>query len=133
MWKSSAWCRTVGLLVMSAAGCGLTGDLFKPAAGPSPSEVETAHRREYQESRSREAIRWLLANRVDNGLSIRDVNRMLGEQGRREKGDLWLKRNGGQYRATDEAWQWGPDADGRTYYLIFRDGQLVNFDPRQYR
>ena len=90
------------------------------------------YRRRYHSQRDHQAIRWLLANRVEQGMTLADVNRIFGEQGEREFDDQKFKI-GSTYRATDIAYRWGPDATGRTVYLLFRDGQLVNFDPNEFR
>ena len=43
--------------------------------------------------------------------------------------DSRYTRNGGHYRENDVLYKWGPDNEGRTILLAFRDDKLVNFDP----
>ena len=99
----------------------------------SRAAEEEAHRRMYQEQRSPAAMQWLLAHRVHSGMSVADVGGIFGEEGVREYNDLSIKTNGGHYRTGDQIYRWGPDSSGQTVYLVFRDGNLVNFDPNEFR
>ncbi len=93
---------------------------------------EEKHRKEYQEHGSPAALRWLLANRIQAGMSVAEVEKVLGQTATREFNDTWLKTKGGHYRSGDSTYKWGPDSEGRTLYLVFREGKLVNFNPRDY-
>jgi hypothetical protein len=94
---------------------------------------EESHRHAYQQDRSPASMQWLLAHRVHSGMSVADVSRILGEEGVREYDDLPIKTNGGHYRTGDQVYHWGPNSVGRTVYLVFRDGSLVNFNPDEFR
>lgn len=104
-------------------------------SSPKISETDTAkHRYEFQTNRTPESLDWLLVNRIQNGLSVAEIGRLLGETGEREFADRELKTSGdGHYLDTDVAYRWGPDANGRTIVLFFRDGKLVNFNPEELR
>src|SRR5205814_1986536 len=58
---------------------------------------ESTCRREYQSTRSRKAMRWLMAHRLRSGMSHEEVGRVLGEDGERELNDKWVKANAGFY------------------------------------
>jgi hypothetical protein len=121
-----------GLVLALSLGCaelpvlpGLSRDVT--------SEQDTAtHRYQFQTERDPAALTWLLVNCIQNGQSVAEVNRMLGETGEREYADRELKTTGdGHYLDSDIAYRWGPDANSRTIVLFFRDGKLVNFDPSE--
>lgn len=93
-------------------------------------EEEAKHRDLFATEGNRESFRWLLVNRIEQGMSVADINTTLGQAGERIANDGWLKnKQGGRYRQGDTAYKWGPDRDGRSIYLIFRDNHLVNYDP----
>jgi hypothetical protein len=121
------------LLALLALGCAEDGrQLFQtgPSAGVE-AETET-YRSRYQLDRAQDAARWLLANRVRQGMSPGDVAEIFGEQGERVYEDEWLKTEG-QYQVGDETYKWGPDDHGTSYYLMFRSGRLANFDANQFQ
>lgn len=121
-----------GLLLVASLGCaglpvlpGFSNDIH------TESDI-AAHRYQFQTERDPAALTWLLANGIHNGQSIAEVGQILGETGEREYADRELKTTGdGHYLETDVAYRWGPDANGRTIILFFRDGKLVNFDPSE--
>jgi hypothetical protein len=93
---------------------------------------EVEYRDRYLTTKDPAALRWLLEHRIHSGMSVADVNLVLGEDGERQYNDQWIKTKGGYYRTGDEVYHWGPDNEGRGLYLVFRDEQLVNFDPEDY-
>lgn len=103
---------------------------------PRPFDSAAAEQEEYRErfqgQRDPDAMRWLLAHAVRQGMTVAEVSRIFGQEGERVVGDRKLKRSGSPYRRTDVAYRWGPDADGRSVYLFFRDGKLTGFDPREF-
>ena len=120
-------------LLLLAAGCGSDGELLQrgPAAG-ALGELDEQRSR-YLAERSQASARWLLAHRVKQGMSPRDVAGVFGEAGERVYEDEWLKTGGGNYQLGDETYKWGPDDHGTSYFLMFRGGKLVNFDGAQFR
>lgn len=125
-------------LLWPAAGCGSlngTGMASLDSVTREKKEVrsEESQRRRFREERDPEAMRWLLGHRVAAGMEVADVNQVFGEEGVREFGDRWLKASNGLYHEGDVIYKWGPDSEGHTVYLAFRDGRLVNFDPEEYR
>jgi hypothetical protein len=126
--------HSVALLVLVSLGCAEEGrQLFQ--SGPVANvEAETeSYRGRFQQERAQDAARWLLANRVRQGMSPGDVADIFGEQGERVYEDEWLKSGGGQFQVGDETWKWGPDDHGTSYYLMFRSGRLTNFNPDQFQ
>ncbi len=96
------------------------------------TELVNQHRDQFQIKRSPESLRWLLANKVRSGMTRGDVNELLGEKGQREFNANWILGKGTTYRQTDEVYRWGPDANGQSIYLVFRDDHLTSFDPTEF-
>ena len=90
------------------------------------------YQHEYLESKSKNAMRWLLANQIESGMTLGAVERVFAEKGERVVNDTWFKARGGHYRRSDRIYKWGPDAEGTSVYLGFRDGHLVNFRPSDF-
>ena len=121
--------------------CGCEGGLHQMLTipgFPSASQLqaqsleEDKMRREFQETRNPAAIRWLLANRVKQGMSVGEVNGVLGCDGKRRYEDAQFKSRNIGVLASDETYAWGPDHDGSPYMLFFRNDHLVNYDPAQF-
>lgn len=91
-----------------------------------------SYRTKFQTERDPKALDWILQNRLYSGMSRASVAKELGEEGEFQETSKWLKATGGTFRTSDQAYRWGPDADGRSVYLIFRDDVLVNFDPKDF-
>jgi hypothetical protein len=106
-------------------------NFWSPASGPTHQD-EARNRTEYQTTHSRKALRWLIANKLDAGMSLEDVSHIIGQDGELEQNSGWLKRKHGAYRVDDKAYRFGPDDKGESVYLFFREGKLVNFDPKQF-
>ena len=125
------------LLATTTIGCkSLDTEQMMANLLPAPSvrhEDVVMHRRRFQQDRTSADFRWLLANATRTGMSPKDVGEVLGESGQKVMNDTWIKSSGGHYRASDEVYKWGPDDEGKTVYLIFRDNQLVNFDPSEFQ
>ena len=119
-------------------GCAVLSEIKLPGIATA-SELndefrkEQKYRREYQETGSPEAIRWLKAHRIKPGMTIGTVNEILGEDGRRVYDDTRFKSHGGHYRAGDETYKWGPDAEGSSHLLMFRSDRIVNYDPQEFQ
>lgn len=94
-------------------------------------ELEEKYRRDYQVERSPEAIRWLKAHRVKPGMNLQQVNEVFGEDGKRVYEDARYKSKS-HYRSGDETYKWGPDSEGNSHLLVFRNGRLVNYDPQEF-
>lgn len=124
------------LLSSLLCGCqslgGLTHELVYGFEPDDYSQLEEKHRKLYQTERSRDSLHWLLANRVRQGMTHADIARVIGEDGTYEENARWLKANSTIYREDDELFRFGPDDRGQSIYLPFREGKLVNFDPRQF-
>ncbi len=102
------------------------------AAKTNGPRTEEEYRRDYTENHSRKSLRWLLAHRVKPGMSYDDVRRVLGEDGTHEERDRWLKTKGINVRIDDDVYSFGPDNEGRSLYLFFREDRLINFDPADF-
>jgi len=125
--------QSVLLCLLLSSGCAEEGRQLvqtRPSAGIE-AETET-HRSRFQQERAHDDARWLLANRVRQGMSPGDVAGIFGVAGEPVYEDEWLKAGGGQYQLDDETYKWGPDDHGTSYYLMFRGGKLANFDPNQF-
>jgi len=94
---------------------------------------EEAHRKRYRETHDRKSLHWLLSHRVETGMSYKDVCKIVGEDGTREARDNWLKSKGATYQLGDDIYAFGPDSEGQTVYLAFREDMLVNYDPLDFR
>jgi len=131
------WCGLAVSLCSINAGCevlhnsGVPG-LRKYADSGKPLREEEKHRDRYQVDRDSEAMRWLLANRITTGMTVSEVGHMLGEDGEREHNDNRFKTGGGYLRLNDRVYRWGPDNEGNSVYLGFRDDRLVNFNPEEF-
>lgn len=123
----------LALLVGAAGGCERWHSRELPGSGLA-RDGEAAyrqaerHRKRFQTEKDPAALRWLLEHRIHAGMSLAEVGRALGEEGERVFDDNWLKSDGGNYRADDVAYRWGPDSQGKSVYLVFRDGRLMYFD-----
>ena len=125
------------LLTLFVTGCGTISvpklpnmdDMFGEKSRIRETEQ---HRQNYQSTRDPDDLRWILANRISSGMSVSEVARMIGEEGRRLHDDTWIKKGGGHYQSGDEAWKWEQDRNGQSLILVFREGRLVNFDPADY-
>ena len=117
--ESPAWIRNLN-------------DSFYSSRSGTPEEEER-HRTAYLESGDRASMRWLLSHRIEAGMNYDAVCKVLGVQGSPERNDRAIKTGGGNYQLGDEIYSFGPDSQGSSVYLAFREGRLVNFDPSQFR
>ncbi len=121
------------LLAVLMTGCEAP-DTRVSLDGPAPREQnEERHRERFLRDGSPASIRWLLANRVRQGMSPDEVAGILGAPGQPVHDDQWLKSEGSLYQVGDDTLRWGPDSAGQSYFLMFRSGKLVNFDHREFR
>ena len=125
-------------LCVTACGCEALQEAGVPGMEPfiddtARREEEERHREKFLDQKDPQALKWLLENRIHSGMTVEDVNRIIGEPGEREFSDRWIKNDGdGRYRASDKVYRWGPDNEGRSIYLVFRENLLVNFDSQDY-
>ena len=130
-----------GICLMSCvigAGCGVFQEanrLGKNVFADSGTRTreDELYRKQYQIDRDPAAMQWLLANRIEPGMSVANVNQVFGETGEREYNDRQIKTGSGFYRTSDTVYRWGPDNQGRSVYLVFREERLFNFDPNEFR
>lgn len=116
-------------LAFMFSGCAL----FPLMSGEaSPAEQEKSYRKEYQTTRSRKAMKWLLTNRVAQGMTQKNVSEIMGQEGERIRNDNHLKQGSSAYRRGDKTYRYGPDAEGRSIYLMFRGNKLVNYDADEF-
>jgi hypothetical protein len=98
-----------------------------PGAGAADEQ-----RRQFVERGEPKAIRSLLRSQLHNGMSVGEVESLLGLSGERVHDDQWVKTEDTGLLRSDVLYKWGPDNRGRSYYLAFRDGRLTNHDPQVY-
>ncbi len=126
----------LGLLTASFVGCSVLHQAGVPGLEQYVKDPHAPHvaeqRENYQVHHDGDSLNWLLAHRVHTGQSVAEISGILGEEGERYWNDRELK-NGSAYLQTDEGYRWGPDSNGRSVILFFRDGKLVNFDPNEFR
>ena len=136
--RTKIFSAAAALALAAVAGCespAWTRTLSDSFAAKSESEPhnEDWHRRQYQENRSRKSLHWLLAHRLQTGMTYKEVTRVLGDDGERETKDREILTQGGPYRVGDEGYSFGPDSEGQSVILYFRDDKLINFDPAEFR
>jgi hypothetical protein len=126
------------VLIFVAAGCetlqnaGVPGLERYVRRSPEEAAHERMCREKFLTERDHDALYWLLAHRIGNGMRVRQVEDVLGEPGEHEP-DTTRIQSDGLYHTTDLAYRWGPDRRGDSVMLFFRDGYLVNFNPDDYR
>ena len=76
---------SLSCLVLLATGCSSTVmDTLLPADQSASSFAEEQkHREHFQEHSDAASIRWLLSNRVKNGMSKSDIDAIVGQYGER--------------------------------------------------
>lgn len=128
----------LGVLLLSLAwlGCestSLNSTFLETLAGrPVVSEKEMARRRAlYIEHHNREDLHWLLQNCVTTGMGVHEVAGVIGETPELEPHSQWLKQ--ADFRVDDKVYKFGPDSQGQSIYLLFREGRLINHNPDEYR
>lgn len=115
--------------VVWGAGCGQMGGFLTQSGGAETRYVEEQRQREeYLASHSADSLRWLVTHRLKNGMSKKDVDSVIGEEGEREFRDQEILGEGGLYRSDDLVYRWGPDREGNVYMFVFRDDHLINFE-----
>lgn len=90
------------------------------------------YREQFQVDRDPVAFNWLLRNRVRTGMTVGEVSEALGDSGEEFLNSQGLKKNANEYQTTDVAYRWGPDSQGRSVILFFRDGKLIQFNPNDF-
>lgn len=108
---------------------GSTADWFARNSKSHEREI-VAHREQWQTRRDGLALKWLLATQVSNGLTVEEVNSRVGDVALREEGTQEFKQKVDGVRIDDVLYRYGPDRDGEVYYLVFREGKVVNFDSK---
>lgn len=121
-------CDTLGML----GKAGVPG--FESYLKPTPEAIafERNKREEFVLNRSHNALFWLLAHRIESGMRLSEVEQVLGEAGE-DVSDQSYQKSQQVHQQTDDAYKWGPDTEGKSVVLFFRDGKLANFNPKDYR
>ncbi|MCG6155523.1 hypothetical protein [Rubinisphaera margarita] len=132
MSSRSSLLRGLPILLLAGWLIGLPGctslvDTLFPVDSSRFAEEER-RREEYLATHESEHIRWLLNNRVQNGMSKGDIDRIVGEDGDRVFNDQGVLTSESVYRTDDLVYSWGPDSSGTVYMLVFRDNRLINYE-----
>ena len=128
----------VAAAALSGIGCeqlhnaGVPGLEHYVKPDPVNAEKSQSARDKYMVHRDHKSLYWLMANRISNGMELHEVNEVLGEEGEQTNEFSTLKSDG-LYQATDTVYKWGPDDQGYTAVLFFRDRRVVNFNPKNYQ
>ena len=133
--QRAACCIALFGCCLVVSGCGSARLLGLSGSGDPDGRMaeEERHRQRFLESRNAEDLRWLLANGVQPGQSRSEISATLGEPGQRVARTDWLRDGGGDFQQGDVAWKWGPDREGNSVVLVFRDDRLINFDPTEFQ
>jgi hypothetical protein len=127
----------LGCLCLTGISCeslrapGRTADWFARNSKSHENDV-AAHKEKWQTRRDGQAFKWLLATQISNGLTIEEVNSRLGDIGVKEDGTQEFKQKIDGIRIDDKLYRFGPDHEGESYYLVLRDGKVVNFDSKRF-
>lgn len=111
---------------------GIPGMYYPPQETPEEAAATLKHREQFLRNRDHRSLYWLLSNRISNGMSLNEAEEMFGEPGERET-DVGRFKADGLFQSTDLAYKWGPDSQGHSVILFFRDGCVVNFNPKDYK
>lgn len=129
--STSRSCAVMCVALICCCGCEGLPSLATPAA-PKLESAESAQRVRYATQQEGDALNWLLEHRVNTGMTVSEVEEVIGVAGERIYDDAAFKVSGGQYQSSDVCYKWGPDRTGKSVVLFFRDGRLVNFDPSEF-
>ena len=130
-------CIAISLIAFSNVGCGNLHQTIETNGWTLFTSTDSFQEQEQYRERfvtegDSQAVRWLLKNSIAIGMELNDVNQILGQKGVRQFDDGWIKNHGGTFRQSDNVYKWGPDSEGKTYMLVFRDDHLLNFNPDDY-
>jgi hypothetical protein len=64
-------------------------------------------------------------------MGVHEVAGVIGETPELEPHSQWLKQ--ADFRVDDKVYKFGPDSQGQSVYLLFREGRLINHNPDEYR
>ena len=126
-----------GLMLFGVSGCdtlskaGVPGLESYVKRDPEELKFETAKREEFTLHHDHKALYWLMANRIETGMRLSEVEQILGESGE-DVSDQSYGTKDGIHQTTDSAYSWGPDSEGRSVVLFFREGHLANFNRKDY-
>jgi len=130
----------VGLAVvasMAGSGCQTLHDAGLPGMEPylkeDPAKVaeERSNREKFLVDRDHKALYWLLAHKISNGMQLAEVESVFGEPGEYTT-EFTRTKFEGIFQTTDSAYRWGPDNKGFSAIVFFRDGHVINFNPKDF-
>lgn len=111
---------------------GVPGFDYRLQETPEDTAAMQKHQEQFLRNRDHAALYWLLSNRISNGMILNEVEDVLGESGEREM-EINRFKSDGLFQSTDLAYKWGPDSLGYSVVLFFRDGRVVNFNPKDFK
>jgi len=135
--RGNAFFRTVSGLMMAGllvVGCNTVelAERLEMTQPRIPAEEVAEHRSNWVQERDAKSLNWLLEKKIRSGMSRSEVEQILGEDGEPILNSAALIKDSSGYQSTDKGYRWGPDGSGRSIYLFFRDGRLVNFQPQEF-
>lgn len=123
----------IALSVCLCMGCSPLHALKFPTKKvlPDPKEAERReeqqHRAKYQATRSSKEFQWLQEHRLENGMTLETVNHLLGQKGKRIDGAGENPADSDAAHKHDGAYRYGPDDQGHTLQLTFKNGRVVDY------
>jgi len=89
-------------------------------------------REKFAVHRDHDSLYWLLAHRIKNGMTLEEVEDVIGESGEYTT-DFKIKDTDGTHQTTDSAYKWGPDSTGKSVVIWFRERRVCNFNSKYYQ
>ena len=139
-WPSLARCLRALFIFVALApiiGCtSLNEGAIRKMLAPDPETTqadEAKNRERFQQTQDPDALRWLLGNCIENGMTRAQIEAVIGQSGRYEPNDRTIKSGNEAYLTSDKVYAFGPDSESHIYYLVLRDNRLVGFDPKEFR
>ncbi len=124
--------QTCLVVVFMLTGCETTTGVKLADWSGSALQTEKEHRTRFRDEGDSDSFRWLIVNRLRQGMQLGEVNQALGQDGELEPdGSRFMAKDGLSLR-DDKVYRWGPDNKGTSIYLVFRDNRLTRFDPKDF-
>ena len=98
---------------------------------PKAIAFEKEQREKFMVDRDHKAFYWLLSHQIANGMTLHEVEEILGGAGEYIS-DIDYSKTTGSHQLTDVAYKWGPDNKGRSVIIFFRENHVSNYEQKDY-